>query len=70
MKWIPALVLGAVVAIILPLIFGGQDGVWMDSFTAWGTVRPHAGSPGLLFSIPVFVGASFIFRAFFNWHSR
>ena len=70
MKWITALVLGAVVAFILPLFFGGREGVWMNSWTAWGTIRPHAGSPGLLFSIPVFIAAAMIFRAFFNWHSR
>jgi len=69
MKWISAIILGAVVAVILPLVFGGRDGVWMDSWTAWGTIRPHHNSPGLLFSIPVFVGAALIFRAFFNWHS-
>ena len=58
MKWLTALLLGAVVAVILPLFFGGQDGLWMNSWTAWGTIRPHHNSPGLLFSIPVFVGAS------------
>ena len=70
MKWVSALILGAVVAVILPLVLGGREGVWMNSFAAWGTIRPHAGSPGLLFSIPVFVGTALIFRAFFNWHSR
>ena len=70
MKWLTALVLGAVVAVILPLFFGGREGVWMDSWAGWGTVRPFANSPGLLFSIPVFVGATLAFRAFFNWHTR
>jgi hypothetical protein len=40
----------------------------MNNWTGWGTFRPHAGSPGLLFSIPVFLGSAMAFRAFFNWH--
>ncbi|GAA4723781.1 hypothetical protein H9L13_11680 [Sphingomonas lutea] len=70
MKWITALALGAVLGFIVPLLFGGPNGVWMGSFASWGTIRPHAGSPGLLFSIPIAVGAAIIFRMFFNWHSR
>ena len=70
MKLITAMILGAVIAFILPLFFGGEDGVWMHSWAAWGTIRPHHDSPGLLFSIPVFIGATLAFRAFFNWHTR
>ena len=70
MKWVTALILGAILAFALPLAFGGQDGVWMDSWAKWGTVRPHANSPGLLFSIPLFLGSALAFRAFFNWHTR
>jgi len=70
MKWLTALALGAILGFVLPLVFGGGAGVWLDSWAGWGTIRPHARSPGLLFSIPVFVGASIIFRIFFNWHSR
>jgi len=68
MKWVTALALGAILAFTLPLALGGQSGVWMSSFAKWGTVRPLPGSPGLLFSIPVFLGAAIAFRAFFNWH--
>lgn len=68
MKWLPALVLGAILAFVLPLTFGGQGGVWMTSWTKWGTVRPIAGSPGFLFSIPLFLGSAVAFRLFFNWH--
>ena len=70
MKWVTALIIGAVLGFTLPLMFGGGEGVWMSSFAKWGTIRPHAGSPRLLFSIPVFVGSALIFRAFFNWHTR
>ena len=70
MKWVTALIIGAVLGFTMPLMFGGQGGVWMNSFASWGTIRPHAGSPGLLFSIPIFLGTALIFRIFFNWHSR
>ena len=70
MKWVTALIIGAVLGLTVPMLFGGQDGVWMNSFASWGTIRPHTGSPGLLFSIPIFLGAAVIFRIFFNWHSR
>jgi hypothetical protein len=68
MRWLSALILGAILAIALPLAFGGQEGVWMNSFAKWGTVRPFARSPGLLFSIPLFLGSAVAFRLFFNWH--
>ena len=68
MKWLTALALGAIVGFAVPLLLGGQLGVWMDSWASWGTVRPLAGSPGLLFSIPLFLGSAFVFRVFFNWH--
>ena len=70
MKWLTALILGGLLAFVLPMSLGGQDGVWMHSWTKWGTVRPLPGSPGFLFSIPLFLGAALAFRAFFNWHSR
>jgi hypothetical protein len=70
MKWLTALLIGAILGFALPLFFGGQAGVWMKSFARWGTIRPLAGSPGLLFSIPLFLGSSLGFRLFFNWHSR
>jgi hypothetical protein len=70
MKWLTALVLGAILAFVLPLTLGGQEGVWMNSWAGWGTIRPIAGSPGFLFSIPLFLGAALAFRLFFNWHSR
>jgi hypothetical protein len=67
-KWLTALTLGALVGFAIPLLLGGQFGVWMDSWASWGTVRPVAGSPGLLFSIPIFLGSALAFRVFFNWH--
>jgi hypothetical protein len=70
MKWLTALALGAILGFALPLFLGGQSGVWMSSFTKWGTVRPLEGSPGLLFSIPVFLLSATAFRLFFNWHER
>ena len=68
MKWVTALLLGAILAFTLPLALGGQSGVWMNSIAKWGTVRPLAGSPGLLFSIPLFLASAVAFRLFFNWH--
>jgi hypothetical protein len=70
MKWIMALALGALVGFVLPTGVDLGSGVWMNNWTGWGTIRPHSGSPGLLFSIPVFLGAALAFRAVFNWHSR
>ena len=70
MKWLTALLLGALLAFVLPLSLGGQAGFWMTSWTKWGTSRPLAGSPGFLFSIPIFLGSALAFRLFFNWHSR
>jgi hypothetical protein len=70
MKWITALAFGAVLAFTLPLALGGENGVWMSSFARWGTVRPFPSSPGLLFSVPLFVGSAIALRTFFNWHTR
>jgi hypothetical protein len=70
MKWLTALILGGLLAFVLPMSLGGQDGAWMHGWTKWGTVRPLPGSPGFLFSIPLFLGAALAFRIFFNWHSR
>jgi hypothetical protein len=68
MKWVTALFLGAILGFVLPLALGGQGGAWMGSFASWGTIRPVAGSPGLLFSIPLFIGSAIALRMFFNWH--
>ena len=70
MKWITALVLGAILGFVLPTALDLRSGVWMNNFVGWGTIRPHAGSPGLLFSIPLFLGSALAFRLVFNWHSR
>ena len=70
MKWMTAIILGGLLAVLLPMMLGGQDGAWMQSWTKWMTIRPIAGSPGLLFSVPLFMFATLGFRAFFNWHSR
>ena len=68
MKWITALLIGAILAFTLPMALGGAGGVWMNSWAKWGTIRPLAGSPGLLFSVPLFLGSALAFRLFFNWH--
>jgi len=68
MKWLTALAIGAILGFALPLFFGGQNGVWMHSFAGWGTVRPLEGSPGLLFSIPLWLLSAIAMRLFFNWH--
>jgi hypothetical protein len=70
MKWITALLIAALVAVVLPTGVDLRSGVWMDSWASTGTIRPHAGSPGLLFSIPVFIGLAIFLRTVFNWHSR
>ncbi len=68
MKWMTALLIGAILAFVLPLAFGGSGGPWMSSWASWGTIRPIAGSPGFLFSIPLFIAAAIAFRIFFTWH--
>jgi len=70
MKWITALVMGAILGFVLPTGFDGRSGQWMHSWAAWGTIRPLENSPALLFSIPLALGAAFALRAVFNWHSR
>ena len=70
MKWITALLMGAIVGAVLPTFLDARSGVWTSSWANWGTIHPHAGSPGLLFSIPVFLGAALAFRLVFNWHTR
>ena len=70
MKWFTALIIGAILAFTLPMALGGSGGVWMADWTKWGTSRPIPGSPGFLFSVPVFLGAALAFRTFFNWHSN
>ena len=68
MKWLPALLIGAILGFALPLFFGGQSGVWMSSFARWGTIRPLEGSPGLLFSVPLALGSAIALRLILNWH--
>ena len=68
MRWLAALALGAIVGVLVPMIFGGQSGFWLNGWTKFGTIRPLAGSPGLLLSIPLFLGSALAFRMFFNWH--
>jgi hypothetical protein len=68
MKWITALIFGAVLGGILPTVIAGQSGLWADSWAGVGTVKPNNG--GFLFSIPLFLIAAVGARMFFNWHSR
>ena len=70
MRWLSALLLGAILGIVLPTGLDMHSGVWMNSWASWGTIRPHAASPDLLLSIPVFLGSALVFRLFFNWHGR
>ena len=70
MKWIMALTIGAILGFVLPTALDLRSGVWMNNWTSWGTIRPHAGSPALLFSIPVFLGSALALRLGFQWHTR
>jgi hypothetical protein len=70
MKWLSALMVGAILGLVLPTGFDGRSGQWMHSWAAWGTVRPLENSPALLFSIPLALGAAIALRLVFNWHSR
>jgi len=70
MKWMSALLLGAILGFVMPTGLDMRSGVWMNSWAAWGTVHPHANSPGLLFSWPLFIGSAIAFRMVFNWHTR
>ena len=70
MRWITALIFGAIIGCVLPTAMDARSGLWLDAWTGWGTIHPHAGSPGLLFSIPLFLGAALAFRLIFNWHSQ
>ncbi|MBW0144464.1 hypothetical protein [Sphingomicrobium clamense] len=68
MSWLGSLVFGALLAFILPMATGGRDGIWRDSWAGVGTIAPFDQSPGLLFSIPLFVGSAIALRLFFSWH--
>ena len=70
MKWITALAIGAILGFAFPTMFEGGQGIWTGSWAGGGTIRPHAGSPGLLFSIPVFLLSAAGLRFVFNWHNR
>ena len=67
MKWFTALIIGAILAFTLPMALGGSGGPWMHGWTSWEP-SPISGSPGFLFSVPLFLGAALAFRLFFNWH--
>jgi hypothetical protein len=70
MKWMTALIVGLIVGTVLPTAMNGGEGKWIDSWAGWGTVHPHAGSPGLLLSIPLFIGTAVALRVLLNMHSR
>lgn len=65
-----ALLLGAIAAVAVPMVFGGMTGFWGQNWVAWGTIQPVPGSPGLLFSIPVFAGIGFFCWLFLSWSDR
>ena len=69
MKWLSALFLGAILAFVLPLAFGGQGGFWMHTWTKWGTIRPIAGSPGFCSQFRCGWARRWRYDSF-NWHSR
>ncbi|QNM82636.1 hypothetical protein H8M03_11650 [Sphingomonas sabuli] len=68
MKWITALIIGAALGVVLPTAYDGRTGQWMHSWAGVGTIRPLQSSPGLLLSIPLFLGVAALTRWFFNWH--
>jgi hypothetical protein len=70
MRWVTALLIGAILGFALPLAFGGEGGIWMNSWIGWGTIQPIENSPGLLFSVPFAIGAAICLRLVFNWHTR
>ncbi len=69
MRWMTAILAGALLAFVLPLAFGGQGGPWLSSWAGAWTIRPLPGSPGLLFSIPTFLISAIGLRMFFSWHT-
>ena len=69
MRWMTALLIGGLLGFVLPMAFGGQNGVWAGSWAGWGTIRPVENSPGLLFSVPLALGGAFALRRFFGWHA-
>lgn len=68
MRWFSALLWGALLGFVMPLAFGGREGIWASSWAGQGTISPFHQSPGLLFSIPLACGAAIAFRWFFSWH--
>ena len=70
MKWMTAILIGAIIAVVLPMSLGGSEGVWATSWANTGTIKPFANSPGLMFSIPLFLLTAIGFRMFFSWHDR
>ena len=70
MKWITALVVGAILGVVLPTAIDAGSAIWTHSWAGWGTIRPFASSRGLLLSIPVFLGSALFLRLVFNWHTR
>ncbi len=69
MKWLTALAVGAILGAVLPTMIDAGSGTWTESWAGGGTIRPHEGSPGLLFSIPLFLLSATGLRLLFNWHS-
>ena len=70
MKWLSALLVGALLGFVLPTMVDAGTGLWRDSWAGVWTVRPDAGSADLLFSIPVFLISAIGLRMIFNWHTR
>ena len=71
MKWLTALVLGAILGFVLPMMLrrpGRRLDEQLDEMGHRSARSPDR--PGLLFSIPLFLGSALAFRLFFNWHSR
>jgi hypothetical protein len=69
MRWITALLIGAILGFVLPMALGGYGGTWHSSWAGAGTIVPFPSkSPGLLFSVPLAIFSAIALRLFFNWH--
>ena len=69
MRWLTALLIGAILAFVVPMLLGGQE---RQSGSRPGSSGGRCGRSrnrrGLLFSIPIFLGSAIALRLFFNWH--
>ncbi|WP_265564230.1 hypothetical protein [Sphingomicrobium arenosum] len=69
MKLSTCIIIGLILAVALPMAFGGRGGVWMASDFGVGTIRPFDHSPGLLISVPALLFTTFGLKMLFSWHN-